>query len=115
MVEDPGEEMIDGCGRPAAWTWQAAREGVTADATLVIALLADRDPLVRVNAAHLLAGKLSPPPAVAASLRARLTVEHSPTVRAGLVLARAQLAANTDVPWFDDFADPAEWLTGFLG
>lgn len=114
-VEAPGEEMIDGYGRPVAWTWQAAREAVTADAALPVGLLADPEPLVRANAAYVLAGALSPPPAVAAALRARLTREDAPTVRISLVLACAQLAAEhsdasvagwTEALWSDPAASP---------
>jgi hypothetical protein len=92
VADDPDDLEIDGYGRPAVWTQQAAREAVTTDASLLIRLLDDPDALVRTNTAYALAGALSPPPEVQAALQARLAAETSPAVRISLVLAITQLA-----------------------
>ncbi|MCW2143188.1 HEAT repeat-containing protein [Actinoplanes cyaneus] len=100
VVDEQDRMTIDGYGRIVAWTCQAAREAVTADAVLLIGLLDDPDPAVRANVAYALAGALMPPPEVTAALRERLAVETSLAVRASLVLALAQLAverADSDV------------------
>lgn len=107
VSDDPDELEIDGYGRPAVWTQQAAREAVTADAALLFRLLDDPNSPVRANAAYALAAALSPPPEVPAALRARLAVEQSPPVRMSLVLGLAQVALEHGAP------DVAAW-TGEL-
>ncbi|RKR92265.1 hypothetical protein BDK92_6703 [Micromonospora pisi] len=91
VTDDPDELKIDGYGRPAVWTQQAAREVLTAEAAMLIRLLDDPNSLVRANAAYALATALSPPPEVQAAMRARLAVETYPPVRISLVLGLAQV------------------------
>ncbi|MGW2727464.1 hypothetical protein [Streptomyces sp. NPDC001494] len=79
-------------GYPGHWSIQAARDAITADAGLVMTLLADPEPHVRCAAAYALAASFRSESDIKGALRTRLSAEDDPTVRAGMVLALAQLA-----------------------
>ncbi|MEU8927790.1 hypothetical protein AB0D10_43965 [Kitasatospora sp. NPDC048545] len=74
------------------WSVQAAREAITADTGLLLSLLDDPDPAVRLAAAYVMAAAVGRARDILTALHTRLPVEHGPAVRAGLVLAIAQLA-----------------------
>lgn len=86
------EWIIEPSCYPGHWSIQAAREAITADADVVVSLLADPDPQVRCAAAYALAAASGRGAVIKAALHARLGTEDDPFVRAGLVLAAAQLA-----------------------
>ncbi|MFI1584673.1 hypothetical protein [Embleya sp. NPDC020630] len=74
------------------WTVRAARAAIAADAHIPIALLDDSDPEVRMGAAHVLSTAAHSAERISVALHERLRGEGAPQVRAGLVLAIAQLA-----------------------
>ncbi|WP_439673371.1 hypothetical protein [Embleya sp. MST-111070] len=78
------------------WSIRAARDAVATDADVVIGLLDDPDPLVREMAAYVLAAASGRASEISTALHARLDVEVDARVRAGLVLAIAQLAHEHD-------------------
>ncbi|OPC76415.1 hypothetical protein B4N89_47280 [Embleya scabrispora] len=71
---------------------RAARNAIAADAHIPIALLDDPDLRVREMAAYVLAAASDRAREIATALHTRLDVEQDARVRAGLVLAIAQLA-----------------------
>jgi hypothetical protein len=89
---------------------QAARESLGADAPILIDLVQDDDPGVRIFTAWAMSTALTLPPAAATALRTRLAVEDDPAVRISLVLAIAQLDASPDEveQWWRDPAQPAD-------
>ncbi|MFF4341056.1 hypothetical protein ACFY00_14105 [Kitasatospora sp. NPDC001540] len=102
-----------GCdGYATHWAYEAARRAVAADAGLLLGLLDDPDPELRVHACDVLATALGDTGAIAAALRARLAVEPVPGVRASLVLATAELTRShpdphTTAAWCDAlWSDP---------
>ncbi|MBL1083655.1 hypothetical protein JK359_17050 [Streptomyces actinomycinicus] len=87
------QEMLYDCGGFAMhWSIEASRDAVSADADVLLPLLHDRAPEVRTSACYALATASGETGRIASALRARLTVEHTPVVRASLVLAVAELA-----------------------
>jgi hypothetical protein len=106
------------------WSVQAARDAIAADTDLLLPLLDDRNPEVRIAAAYVLAAASSRAHGIFAVLHARLLAEHDPAVRAGLVLAIAQLArAHSDSPtvgwmqacWTDPARPPEVRVSAALG
>ncbi|WP_331733526.1 hypothetical protein OG948_59785 (plasmid) [Embleya sp. NBC_00888] len=92
-VADPDDEVhFDGGGYPQNWSVRAARDAIAADAHIPIALLDDPDPAVREEAACVLAASWGRAWEISAALHERFRVEEHPRLRAGLVLAIAQLA-----------------------
>ncbi|GCD96201.1 HEAT repeat domain-containing protein [Embleya hyalina] len=79
-------------GYPGNWAIEAARAAIATDADLLLPLLDDPDPGIRTAAAHVLAATSGRLDDIRRAFHARLRVEDDPTVRAGLVLAIAQLA-----------------------
>lgn len=106
------------------WSVQAARDAIAADTDLLLPLLDDRNSEVRIAAAYVLAAASSRAQDILAVLHARLHAEHDPTVRAGMVLAIAQLArAHADTPtvgwmqacWTDPARPPEVRVSAALG
>ncbi|MFC8722167.1 hypothetical protein [Kitasatospora sp. NPDC057198] len=102
-----------GCdGYATHWVYEAARRAVAADADLLLGLLDDPDPELRLLACDVLATALGDSGAIAAALRERPAVEPVPGVRASLVLAAAELARSHPDPgpvtaWCDTlWSDP---------
>lgn len=90
------------------WSLQAAREALGADAGILMKLLDDDDPDLRTAAVFALATALNLPPTADHALRARLSVEPDPAVRASLVLAIGQLGGDAGEAerWWRDPARP---------
>ncbi|WP_331769372.1 hypothetical protein OG948_36960 (plasmid) [Embleya sp. NBC_00888] len=80
------------------WTVEAARDAIAADAHIPIALLHDPepDPAIREAAGYALAAASGRAREISTALHTRLGVEEDARVRAGLVLAIAQLAHEHD-------------------
>lgn len=74
------------------WSVQAAREAIAADTDLLLPLLDDPDPAVRIATAYALAAASDRAQDILTAFHSRLLAEHNPAARAGLVLAIAQLA-----------------------
>ncbi|MEU2626312.1 hypothetical protein [Kitasatospora sp. NPDC007106] len=94
------------------WAIEASRHAVTADTDLLLGLLHDPDPEIRIWACYTLATALGSADRITAALRTRLAVERAPGVRASLVLAVAELArertGSLAATWLDAlWADPA--------
>ncbi|MFF2728881.1 hypothetical protein ACFVS9_13390 [Streptomyces sp. NPDC058008] len=79
-------------GYPGNWSAQAARDAIAADAGLLLPLLDDPDAGIRIATAYALAAASGREQHISNAFHARLVTEHDPGVRAGLVLAVAQLA-----------------------
>lgn len=119
-----GEGRYEPSGCFGTWGIEAARDAIAADADIVMALLNDPDPEVRAAAAY--AGVVASEPIedIRGALHTRLRVEADPTVRAGLVLAIAQLAyahadpacqAWTRTLWSDPAMPPAVRVSAAMG
>jgi hypothetical protein len=124
VAYDDDEWVIEPSGYPGHWSIQAAREAVTADADLVIELLADSDPQVRSAAAYTAVVALGRTADIKDALSVRMNVEKDPAVRAGLVFASAQLAREhgdadgevwTQLMWSDLDASPEMRVSAALG
>ncbi|GHB02923.1 hypothetical protein GCM10010330_66380 [Streptomyces tendae] len=74
------------------WSVQAARDAIAADTDLLLPLVDDPDPTVRIAAAYALAAASARAQTIVSVFQTRLLCEDDPAVRAGLVLAIAQLA-----------------------
>ncbi|WP_331769173.1 hypothetical protein OG948_35840 (plasmid) [Embleya sp. NBC_00888] len=111
-----------------ASTWavvvRAARDAIAADAHVPIALLDDPDPAVREEAACVLAASSHRAWEISAALHERFRVEEIPRLRAGLVLAIAQLAREhrhedatgfTRACWSDPARPPEVRVAAALG
>lgn len=86
------EWFLEVTGYLQNWSVQAARDAIAADTDLILPLLDDHDPEVRIAAAYALAAASARAQNILSAFHARLLAEHDPAVRAGLVLAIAQLA-----------------------
>jgi hypothetical protein len=107
-----GEWFFEVTGYLQNWSVQAARDAIAADTDLLLPLLDDSDPEVRIAAAYALAAASTREENILRAFHTRLLAEHDPTVRAGLTLAVAQLAlAHQDartVVWMRScWSDPA--------
>lgn len=74
------------------WSVQAARYAIAVDTDLLLPLLGDPDTTVRIASAYALAAASDRIQDILSALHDRLLAEHAPAVRAGLVLAIAELA-----------------------
>ncbi|MFF7405241.1 hypothetical protein [Streptomyces murinus] len=74
------------------WSVEAARDAIAADTDLLKALLDDPEVGIRMETAYVLAAASGHGQVIRDALHARLDIEDDPTVRAGLVLAVAELA-----------------------
>ncbi|MFD6968933.1 hypothetical protein [Streptomyces sp. NPDC059979] len=106
----------DCSGYAMNWSVEASRHAITADVDLLLPHLDNPDPDIRTSACYALATASDGAGRITGALRARLATEQDPVVRAGLVLAVAELAAeNADLhvaPWtralWTQPAQPAE-------
>lgn len=79
-------------GYPAGWSVAAARAAITAEAPVLLPLLDDSDPTIRIDAACALATAADPDRVVRTAFAARFATEHDAMVRAALLLAVAETA-----------------------
>ncbi|MFE5557165.1 hypothetical protein [Streptomyces sp. NPDC056544] len=87
LYDDYGVEVT---GYPAGWSVSAARAAITADVALLLPLLGDPAPSIRIDAAYALATAIDPDRTVRTALRTRSAAERDPIVLAALVLATAE-------------------------
>jgi hypothetical protein len=92
VADADADVHFDVRGYPQNWSVRAARDAVAADAHIAIVLLDDPDPRVRGEAACVLAASSARAWEISAALHERFRVEEVPRLRAGPVLAIAQLA-----------------------
>ncbi|MEU0772093.1 HEAT repeat domain-containing protein [Streptomyces albogriseolus] len=99
--DDYGVEVT---GYPAGWSVAAARAAITAGTPVLLPLLNNFDPTIRIDAAYALSTAADPDHTVRTALATRFTVEHDATVRAALLLAVAETTrAHAHLPavgWF---------------
>ncbi|WP_406864300.1 hypothetical protein ABZO31_29200 [Streptomyces sp. HUAS MG47] len=93
-------------GYPAGWSVAAARASITAGTPVLLPLLDDSDPTIRVDAAYALATATDPDPdhTVRTALATRFATEQDAMVRAALLLAAAETTRAHGQPpavsWF---------------
>lgn len=80
------------------WSIEASRNAVTADADLLLPLLDDPDPEIRIHTCYVLATAAAGADRITDALRTRLATERTPEVRASLVLAVAELTREHTDP-----------------
>ncbi|MEV0990953.1 hypothetical protein [Streptomyces sp. NPDC049949] len=83
---------VEVTGYPAGWSVAAARAAITAGASVLLPLLDDSDPAMRIDASYVLATAADPGHTVRSAFAARFDKEQDPIVRAALVLATAETA-----------------------
>lgn len=88
--EDYDDYGVEVTGYPAGWSVAAARAAITAETRVLLPLLNDCDPSVRIDAAYALATAADLHHTVRAVLTARLATEHDVLVRAALLFAVAE-------------------------
>ncbi|MER7757956.1 hypothetical protein [Kitasatospora sp. NPDC097643] len=111
LTAQPGS-WVSCDGYAMNWAIEASRHAVTTDADLLLGLLRDPAPKIRIRACDTLATALGGADRISTALRTRLAVEQEPGVRASLVLAVAELARERADPlaaaWLDAlWSDPA--------
>ncbi|MEU6817873.1 hypothetical protein [Streptomyces sp. NPDC046860] len=86
--DDYGYEVT---GYPAGWSVAAARAAITRATPVLLPLLADSAPAIRVDAAYVLATVTDPDHSIRTALADRLGAESDAIVRAALLLATAEI------------------------
>jgi hypothetical protein len=92
------EWMYDCGGYAMNWSIEASRSAIAADTDLLLPLLHAADPDVRTATCYALATASCEAGRITDALCARLATEPSPTVRASIVLAVAELAREHNDP-----------------
>ncbi|MFF9573185.1 hypothetical protein [Streptomyces sp. NPDC014685] len=102
--DDYDDYGVEVTGYPAGWSVAAARAAITAETPVLLPLLNDSDPTIRIDAAYALATAADPDHTVRTSLATRFATEHDAMVRAALLLAAAETTrAHVQPPavsWF---------------
>ncbi|MGW3086293.1 hypothetical protein [Streptomyces sp. NPDC001108] len=102
--DDYDDYGVEVTGYPAGWSVSAARAAITAGTSVLLPLLNDSDPAIRIDAAYALATAADPDLVVRGALAAGFAAEHDVMVRAALLLAVAETArahvGPSAVPWF---------------
>ncbi len=115
---------IEVTGYPAGWSVAAARAAITTEAPMLLPLLKDPDPTIRIDAAYALATAADSDRAVRTRLATRLATEHAAVVRAALLLATAETTRAHPHPptvrwlrerWQDRTEPPEARLAAALG
>ncbi|MER5758150.1 hypothetical protein [Streptomyces sp. NPDC002082] len=81
---------VEVTGYPAGWSVAAARAAITARTPVLLPLLDDPDPAMRIDASYALATAADPGHTVRSAFATRFAKEQDPMVRAALVLATAE-------------------------
>ncbi|MBT2470074.1 hypothetical protein J7E97_19880 [Streptomyces sp. ISL-66] len=88
--DDYDDYGVEVTGYPAGWSVAAARAAITTGAPVLLPLLNDPDPTIRIDAAYALATAADPDHRVRSTFATRLATEREPMVRAALLLAAAE-------------------------
>ncbi|MFD9048878.1 hypothetical protein [Streptomyces zaomyceticus] len=95
---------VEVTGYPAGWSVAAARAAITAGAPVLLPLLGDSDPGIRVDAAYALATAADPDRTIRTAFATGLATERDAMVRAALLLAAAETTRAhvqpSAVSWF---------------
>ncbi|SBU96228.1 hypothetical protein YW3DRAFT_05715 [Streptomyces sp. MnatMP-M77] len=89
--DDYDDYGVEVTGYPAGWSVAAARAVITAEAPVLLPLLNDSDPTIRIDAAYALATAADPHHTVRTALATRFAMDHDAIVRAALLLAAAEI------------------------
>ncbi|MFJ9825710.1 hypothetical protein ACIRSU_15255 [Streptomyces sp. NPDC101160] len=111
--DDYDDYGVEVTGYPAGWSVAAARAAITAETPVLLPLLNDSEPTIRIDAAYALATAADPDLVVRTALAARFATEHDAMVRAALLLAVAETTRTYVQPpalsWFcERWQDRAE-------
>jgi len=102
--DDYDDYGVEVTGYPAGWSVAAARAAVTAETPVLLPLLDDSDPTIRIDVAYVLATAADPDHTVRTALAARFATERDAMVRSALLLAAAETTrAHVQPPavsWF---------------
>ncbi|MFD5818350.1 hypothetical protein [Streptomyces sp. NPDC127038] len=88
--DDYDDYGVEVTGYPAGWSVAAARAAITAGTPLLLPLLDDSDPAVRIDTSYALATAADPGHTVRTAFAARFAKEQDPMAMAALVLATAE-------------------------
>ncbi|WP_406088235.1 hypothetical protein [Streptomyces virginiae] len=122
--DDYDDYGVEVTGYPAGWSVAAARAAISAGTPLLLPLLDDFDPAVRIDASYALATAADPGHTVRAAFATRFTKEQDPMVLAAMVLATAETTrAHPHQPatawirevWQDRAQDPEVRLAAAIG
>ncbi|MFG2838053.1 hypothetical protein ACGFYE_23950 [Streptomyces zaomyceticus] len=95
---------VEVTGYPAGWSVAAARAAITAGTPVLLPLLDDRDPTIRMDAAYALATAADPDHTIRTAFAGRFAAERDVMVRAALLLATAETTRARGQPsvvsWF---------------
>ncbi|WP_405852301.1 hypothetical protein OG361_06210 [Streptomyces sp. NBC_00090] len=104
--DDYDDYGVEVTGYPAGWSVAAARAAITTETPVLLPLLNDSDPTIRIDAAYALATAADPDHTVRTALTTRFATEHDAIVRAALLLAAAETTrAHAHPPtvwWFHE-------------
>ncbi|WP_393062397.1 hypothetical protein [Streptomyces sp. LN549] len=87
VLDDYGVEVT---GYPAGWSVAAARAAITAGISVLLPLLNESDPAMRISASYALATAADPGRTVRSAFATRFAKEQDPLASAALVLATAE-------------------------
>lgn len=90
ILDDYDDYGVEVTGYPAAWSVAAARAAITAGTPLLLPLLDDSDPAMRIDVSYVLATAADPGHTVRAAFATRFAKEQDPMALAALVLATAE-------------------------
>ncbi|MEW2372523.1 hypothetical protein AB0940_24595 [Streptomyces sp. NPDC006656] len=89
-LDDYDDYGVEVTGYPAGWSVAAARAAITTESPVLLTLLDDPDPALRIDAAYALATAADPERTVRTAFATRLATENDAIVSAALLLAAAE-------------------------
>ncbi|MEU3774330.1 hypothetical protein AB0F11_14220 [Streptomyces sp. NPDC032472] len=122
--DDYDDYGVEVTGYPAGWSVAAARAAITTETPLLLPLLDDPDPSIRIDAAYALATAADPDHTVRTAVVTRLATERDAMVRAALLLATAEITRAHPHPptvmwlwerWHDQTEPPEARLSAAVG
>ncbi|MFI6359117.1 hypothetical protein ACIBJF_42495 [Streptomyces sp. NPDC050743] len=90
VLDDYDDYGVEVTGYPAGWSVAAARAAITAGTPVLLPLLNDSDPAMRIGASYALATAADPGHTVRRAFATRFAKEQDPVAMAALVLATAE-------------------------
>ncbi|MFG3193792.1 hypothetical protein [Streptomyces omiyaensis] len=122
--DDYDDYGVEVTGYPAGWSVAAARAAITAETPVLLPLLDDPDPTLRIDAAYALATAADPDHTVRTAFATRLAKERDALVSAALLLAAAETSRADPHPptalwirerWQDRTLAPETRLAAAIG
>ncbi|WP_406187401.1 hypothetical protein [Streptomyces sp. NBC_01006] len=90
VLDDYDDYGVEVTGYPAGWSVAAARAAITTGTPVLLPLLHDSDPAMRIGASYALATAADPGRTVRSAFATRFAKEQDPIALAALVLATAE-------------------------